>query len=120
MCRVSLPAATAHARAPGYSSLCIRAGCECPIHIGHFASVSFSTNSLIFNGGQGQNRTADTRIFSPQESAPSRTQQHPKQPAARKWPLGRFSWVLLDDPGLGTKVETRVSRPSSPGNTECL
>ena len=27
--------------------------------------MSFSTNTLILNGGQGRNRTTDTRIFSP-------------------------------------------------------
>jgi hypothetical protein len=79
---------------------------ERPINIGHFTSVSFLTNTLIRNGGQGRNRTADTRIFSPRQSAPKSIQDHLKQPVVRKWPLGRFSWVLLGDAGLETKVET--------------
>jgi hypothetical protein len=37
------------------------------------------TNAKVaaLNGGQGRNRTTDTRIFSPPNSAPSITQAHP-------------------------------------------
>src|SRR5262245_28545794 len=65
------------------------AGKECPMNIGHFTSVSFSTNALICSDGQGQNRTADTRIFSPRQSAPRSTQEHLKQRFRGNLPLGR-------------------------------
>ena len=39
---------------------------------------------LMENGGQGQNRTAATRIFSPRQSAPRSAQEHLSQPVARK------------------------------------
>ena len=48
-----------------------------------------SSSHFHLNGGQGQNRTADTRIFSPHESAPRSTQEHLKQPFRGNLPLGR-------------------------------
>ena len=68
------------------------------------------------SGGQGQNRTADTRIFSPPNSVPSSTQEHLKQPTRHKRPLVRCSWVMVGHAGLGTKVETSA-RPQ-PGQLE--
>jgi len=41
------------------------------------------------SGGQAQNGTADTRIFSPRQSAPSSTQEHLKQPFRGNLHLGR-------------------------------
>src|SRR5215470_13506900 len=64
------------------------------------------------NGGQGRNRTTDTRIFSPLKPAPRNTQDHLKQPIGRKPPFVRCSWVTVSDAGLETKVETGF-RPES-------
>src|ERR1700751_4937304 len=58
-----------------------------------------SPTPLAQNGGQGQNRTADTRILSPPKSAPRSTQEHPKQPISAKCSLGRCSWVTVGDAG---------------------
>src|SRR5215469_8825401 len=63
------------------------------------------------SGGQGRNRTPDTRIFSPRQSAPSSTQDHLKEPIRRKPPLVRCSWLPVGDAGLETKVETVTSEP---------
>src|ERR1700752_393138 len=69
---------------------------------------------------------ARDRIELPTRGFSVRRNLHPAGPNStrnnllRKWPLGRFSSVLLGDAGSGTKVETRVSRPSSPRYTECL
>ena len=60
------------------------------------------------NGGQGRNRTTDTRIFSPQKSSPSSTEDHLNQPIRKIENLAKCSRALVGDAGLGTKVETKV------------
>src|SRR6516165_5583126 len=61
---------------------------------------------IVLIGGQGRNRTTDTRIFSPQESAPRNTQRHLKQPFRRNRPPVTCSWVTVGNARLETKVET--------------
>ena len=69
--------------------------------------------SLNSSGGQGRNRTTDTRIFSPPLSEPRSTQEDLKQPIRHKRLLGRCSRVMLGDAGLETKVETGT-HPTGP------
>ena len=74
-------------------------------------------NDPDLNGGQGRNRTTDTRIFSPPKSAPSVTHRHLKQFSGLIRSLGECSWVLVDDAGLGTKLETDNSNRREEGFT---
>jgi len=72
------------------------------------------------NGGQGQKRTADTRIFSPRHSAPRNTQDHQiNLLGVNRASLGAagFSWVTLGwKPKWKHAAETPANRPS-PGRS---
>ena len=61
------------------------------------------------NGGQGRNRTTDTRIFSEQISLSSMTQGNPRPQTVADSEHGKSPWITVGNPGLGIKVGTWIS-----------